>query len=113
MPRVREMLASEGWRHSPKDDEEGGTGYEHDLVRLELTYLERGDDGVVYTPLRNGRVRWPDDALGDELRELASVTCRLVSLTSLRRSKSSPRPDRDDAAKDRADFEVLHKTNSG
>lgn len=113
MARISELLTREGWSHSPKEDEDGGTGYQHGVLRLELTYLARGDNGAVYTPLRNGRVSWPDDALGDEVRELGSATCRLVSLASLKRSKSFPRPDHDDATKDRADFQVLLKTNSG
>ena len=93
MAQTHEILARGGWRHSPKDGEDGGTSYEQGVVRLELTYLARGEDGVVYTPLRSGLVVWPEDALCHDVRELGVARCRLVSLASLRRSKSSPRPD--------------------
>ena len=106
MPRIAELLESDGWRHAPDDDEDGGTGYERDGVRLEFTYLARDGDGV-FTPLREGRGRWSPDALGSDVRELDGVRARLVALAALRRGKSSPRDDPEDAAKDRADFERL------
>jgi hypothetical protein len=109
LPRIAELLQDNGWRHAPFDDEDGGTGYERGGVRLELAYLVRDDDGLVFTPLRHGRARWAADALADDLGELRGVRSRLVGLASLMRSKSSPRDDPEDAAKDRADFRQLSR----
>ena len=107
VPRIAALLGTDGWTHAPHDDEDGGTGYERERVRLELTFLVRGDDGGAFTPLRNGRAAWSAEALGDAVRELNGVRARLVGLAPLRRGKSSPRDDPRDAAKDRADFERL------
>ena len=43
LQRIVELLEQDGWRHAPDDEEDGGTGYERDGVRLELTYLVRAD----------------------------------------------------------------------
>ena len=106
VPRIAELLEADGWRHAPHDDEDGGTGYERDGVRLEPTYLVRdGDD--VFTPLRDGRGTWPAGTFGTDTRELHGTRARLISLASLTRGKSSPRDEPEEAAKDRADFERL------
>jgi hypothetical protein len=106
VPRIAELLEADGWRHAPHDDEDGGTGYERDGVRLEPTYLVRdGDD--VFTPLRDGRGTWPAGTFGTDTRELHGARARLISLASLTRGKSSPRDEPEEAAKDRADFERL------
>jgi hypothetical protein len=106
VPRIAELLERDGWRHAPDEDEDGGTGYEHDAVRLELTYLVRERD-VVFTPVRDGRGTWSEEALGLDVGELQGVKSRLVGLEALRRGKSRPRDDPAEAAKDRADFESL------
>jgi hypothetical protein len=105
--RIAELLSEEGWRHAPAADEDGGTGFEHGVVRLELTYLVREGDGRIVTPLRHGQAEWPERALADDVRELRGVRARLVGLAALTDGKSSPREDPGDAAKDRADFEQL------
>ncbi len=102
-------LEADGWRHAAEADEDGGTGYERDSVRLELTYLARDDDGV-YTPLRSAKPYWSEDALADDTAELEGVRSRAVSLAALARTKSRARSDAADAAdaaKDGADSEVL------
>jgi Aminoglycoside-2''-adenylyltransferase len=109
LPRIAELLQDDGWRHAPLEDEDGGTGYERGAVRLELTYLVRDRDGTIFTPLRHGRAAWSDEALADDVGELRGVRSRLVGLGSLRRGKSSPRDDPDEAAKDRADFRQLSR----
>ena len=53
LPRIAALLEEDGWRHAPDPDENGGTGYERDGVRLELTYLVRREDGGIVTPLRD------------------------------------------------------------
>ena len=35
LPRINQILKQDGWKHSPKQDEDGGTGYKKALVRLE------------------------------------------------------------------------------
>ena len=102
-PRIGELLAGDGWRHAPEPGEDGGTGYEREGVRLELTYLVRGADGGIATPLRSSEARWPDGAFGDEAGELQGTVARLLGLDALREGKSRPREAPGDAAKDRAD----------
>ena len=78
-------------------------------MRLELTYLVRGEDDSVHTPLRDRLVPWSKDALGTDVLQLGSANCQTVSFSSLQASKSSPRQDPLDAAKDQADLSVLLK----
>ncbi len=108
--RIANLLLINGWRHAPSDDEDGGTGFERDGVRLELTYMVRGDDGLASIPLRSGPVVWPGkDSLGDDVGELRGVRARLIGFESLLHGKSTPRDDLEDAAKDRADFTHLSR----
>jgi hypothetical protein len=108
VPGISDLLERDGWRHAPADDD-GGTGYERDAVRLELTFLVRDGDGRIFTPLRQGRASWSEEALGDDVRELLGVRARVVGLSSLRGGKSSPRAEPEEAANDRADFVVLSR----
>lgn len=107
LPRIAAFLESDGWRHAPEPDEDGGTGYERDGVRLELTYLVRRADGRVFTPLRDFEAQWPDGAFAADTRKLRGVHARIIGLHALALGKSSPRDDPDDAAKDNADSDVL------
>jgi Aminoglycoside-2''-adenylyltransferase len=107
LPRIATLLGSEGWRHAPDEDEDGGTGYERGGVRLELTYLVRNDEGDVFIPLRDGPVPWDTASFADDERTLSGVRSRVITLASLRGMKAWPRDDPEDAAKDRADLEVL------
>ena len=107
LPRISELLAQNGWRHVPSEDDDGGTGYERDGVRLELTYLARGDAGGVFTPLRQGRANWPADTFVNDSRELFGVRARVVALEPLLDGKSAPRDEPEEQAKDRADYRVL------
>ena len=113
VPQITKLLLTNGWRHAPVDDEDGGTGFERAGVRLELTYLVRGDDGRAYIPLRSGAVVWSGkDALADDVGELRGVQSRLIGLESLREGKATSRDDMEDAAKDRADFTHLSQLRS-
>jgi hypothetical protein len=107
LPRIAGLLEADGWRHAPEPDEDGGTGYERDSLRLELTYLERADDGSAYIPLKSARAAWPQDALARATAELLGVRARVMPLGPLTRSKSRYRGEPDEAAKDRADTAVL------
>jgi hypothetical protein len=105
--RMTSLLAADGWRHAPGEDDDGYTGYGHGDVRLELAFLARGEDGEVYTPLREGRGSWPDGAFEDDVAELRGVRVRLISLGALKADKSEVRDDSTVAAKDRADLATL------
>ena len=105
--RIARLLEAEGWKHAPEADEDGGTGYERDAVRLELTFVVRGGEGEVYVPLRAGRVLWFDESPSVDLSELSGARARVLGLAELRRGKSRARDDPGEAAKDRADFAAL------
>jgi dihydrofolate reductase len=106
-PKIAALLEEDGWRHAPEPDEDGGTGYERAGVRVELTFLVRGDGGRVVTPLRTFEAVWPEDAFGEAVGELEGVRAHLIGREALARVKSTPRDDPTEAARDRADFEVL------
>lgn len=106
LPCIGELLEASGWHHAPSLEDDGGTGYEQGDVRLELTYLVRDGDGI-FIPLLDGRAPWSQDALRDDVRELHGVRSRVVGLEALTRGKAGARDDPGEAAKDRADFEVL------
>jgi hypothetical protein len=105
--RIASLLEADGWKHAPEEDEDGYTGYERGEVRLEIAFLARGEDGEVYTPLREGRGAWPDSAFEDDVAELRGVRVRLISLGALKADKSEVRDDTTVAAKDRADLATL------
>lgn len=107
LPRISALLEADGWRHAPEPDENGGTGYEREGVRLELTYLVRYEDGRVVTPLHDFEAPWQAGAFASDTRELHGVRARVVSKAALASTKSSPRDDPEDTAKDNADFDVL------
>ena len=107
LARIAALLEADGWRHAPEPDEDGGTGYERGGVRLELTFLVRRDNGRVVTPLRTFEAAWPEGAFGDTVGELEGVRARLIGREALTRGKSTPREDPIEAARDRADFDVL------
>ena len=90
--RIAKQLQGHGWRHAPFDGEDGGAGYERGGVRLELTYLVRGGDGLASIPLRSDRVVWPgEEGLADDVGELRGVRSRLIGFASLLRGvKSRP-----------------------
>jgi hypothetical protein len=62
------MLEAASRRPATEEQEDGYTGYERDGVRLELAFLARAEDGQVYTPLKEGRSAWPDEASPTTLR---------------------------------------------
>jgi hypothetical protein len=112
LTRISRLLQEDGWRHAPSEDDDGGTGYLREDVRLELTYLVRDGGGSIVTPLRQGRAVWSEDGLANEVRELLGVRARVIGLAPLTRGKAAPREDPEDAAKDLADFAVLSRLTS-
>jgi ribosomal protein S18 acetylase RimI-like enzyme len=107
VPVISQLLETEGWRHAPSDDDDGGTGYERGTVRLELMYLVRDGDGRIFTPFHHGHATWSQEAFDNDVRELQGVRSRVMGLATLKGGKSAPRDDPEDAAKDRVDFDVL------
>jgi aminoglycoside-2''-adenylyltransferase len=107
--RIAALLAADEWRHAPQEDEDGYTGYERGTVRLELAFLARGDSGEVYTPLREGRASWPDEAFENDVAELLGVRVRIITLRALKADKSETRDHALVAAKDRADSATLSR----
>jgi hypothetical protein len=107
LARIAALLEEDGWRHAPHDEEDGGTGYERGGVRVEFTFLVRDDGQGICTPLREGRIEWPQEAFSGDVGELDGVRSRLLGLATLKGWKSSPRDDPEDAAKDRADSAQL------
>jgi hypothetical protein len=109
LERIAELLAEKGWKHAPEPGEDGCTGYERGGVRVELAFLARGATGEVYTPLRNGRAAWPDEAFEDDVGELRGVRARVMSLRALKADKSGAHADPVVAAKDRGDMATLSR----
>ena len=108
--RIADMLQSHSWQHAPLEDEDGGTGYERGGVRLELTFLVRGSDGLASIPLKSGLVVWPEEeGLADDVLEFRGVRSHLIGFAALLGGKSTPREEPDDAVKDRADFTRLFR----
>ncbi len=102
------VLRTEGWTHAPAPDEDGSTLYERGDVRLEVAFIERAEDGKVYTPLQEGgRAWWAAGAFGDEVRQLRGVRARVIGLQALVGEKSAAHDDPTATAKDRADLAVL------
>ena len=114
--RIVELLVGSGWSHAPEPDEDGGTGYERDGARLELTYLVRRPDGRVVIPLRDFEAVWRDGAFGDERRSFEGVSARVVDVAACAAPSETflvnatpPRPGagrRSPARRDPADADV-------
>jgi Uncharacterised nucleotidyltransferase len=109
--RIAALLAADGWRHTPQEDDDGYTRYEHGGTRLEVAFLARSENGEVYTPLREGRGAWPDQAFEDDVAELRGVTAKVIGLRALKADKSETREDPLVSAKDRADLATLARVS--
>ena len=107
--RIAALLAQEGWVHVPSPEDDGGTGFVRGDVRLEPTFLVRGDDGLVCILLNEGTVPWDQGGFGAEVRQLEGVTARIMGLEQLTVGKSVPRENSEDAVKDRLDFKRLSR----
>jgi hypothetical protein len=113
LDRIRALLETEGWIHTPEPGEEGYIGFERPGVRLELAFLASDEAGTVYTPLAEGRGDWPASSFGGDRFELGGVSALVVSLTSLIEDKSGTRRDPVAAEKDLADLALLNSLNRG
>ena len=109
LDRIAPLLTADGWKHAPEEDEDGYTCYARGMVRFELAFLARGENGEAYTPLREGCARWPDGAFENDVAELLGVRAKVISLRALKAEKSEIRNDALVAAKDRADLATLSR----
>ena len=110
--RVTTVLARAGFAHAPEPDEDGGTGYERGPVRVELTFLVRGEDGSARIPLRAGSVPWVERGLEGRELELDGNSCQVIGYAALVRTKSQNRGDSSDRAKDAADLAQLRRAET-
>ena len=102
--RLALLLEGQGWVHSPQAGEDGYTRYERGAIGLEVAFLARDEQGIVYTPLRDERGEWPNETFGDDVAELMGVQARVIGLRALIADKSIVREDPATVAKDRADL---------
>jgi hypothetical protein len=104
---IAALLVAHGWEHAPDPDEDGGTGYQRDGIRVELTFVVEGDEGEVLIALSGGTTTWSQRGFGTEVRTLGGATARVIPLDVLRDGKSRPRDDPHQAKRDRADYDAL------
>jgi hypothetical protein len=104
---VDRLLRLDGWIRVPQPGEDGYTGYGNGPHHLDLAFLARDADGVVFTPLEEGRGTWSDGAFGRDQLELNGTRARVVTAASLVADKSERRDDASAARKDRADVAAL------
>jgi hypothetical protein len=109
LTRIAALLSADGWAHAPEPGEDGYTGYERGIVRLELAVLARDETGEIYTPLTQGRGTWPEGAFGNDIAELDGLHARVISLGALRSDKAEIRDDPVVAQKDSADLATLSR----
>jgi hypothetical protein len=106
--RIDGVLGEDGWTGRALPGEDGYTEYENDVHHLDLALLVRDEEGIVYTPLIEGRGAWPTGSFGDDVRELEGISARVVTLSSLIEDKSQAHGREESTArKDRADVAVL------
>jgi len=105
--RIAALLHEAGWSHAPEPDEDGGTGYERDGVRVELTFLVRDAEGRACVRVRAGTFPFAGGAVETEVLELAECRCRVVERKALVAMKSGRRGDPADQAKDAIDLAAL------
>ena len=81
----------------------------HDGVRLELVPLACDEQGIIYTPLREGRAFWPENTFGEDVAELDERRIRVISLAALKAEKSEIFNDPNVEAKNAADLATLDR----
>jgi hypothetical protein len=112
--RVAALLRGDGWVHVPDDAQPGSTAFTRGTVRVELAFLQTDDaGGEPYTPIGDGRrAPWAIGAFGQDIRTLAGVRARVITLPALREEKTGARDDPVAEAKDRQDLATLERLGS-
>jgi hypothetical protein len=105
--RISALLRVSGWMHAPDPEEDGGTGYDRDGVRVELTFLVRNSGGRICIRLRAGDFPFAGGAFRGDLLALAGRRCSVIERDALVATKSSGRDGADDQAKDAGDLRRL------
>ena len=111
---VEGLLREQGWDRNAQPGEDGYATYRRGEVNLDLAFMARDADGVVYTPLAQGRGEWSVGAFDDtEAVVLFGVCAKVVSIDSLLADKSERRDEETADRKDRADVAVLSRQRRG
>lgn len=109
LERIARILHEDGWTRCADLQADGYTAFERGGLRVELAHLARDPSGVVYTPLRDGRASWPQDAFQRDVAELRGVSARVITLRALRAEKAEAREDDEVSAKDALDRATLSR----
>ena len=104
---VHQVLHGAGWMHQPTPEDLVGTNYARDGHALQLTFVIPGPDGGVIVPVPDQPIVLSRGPLAFARRTLSDVSIRVFPLELMLALKSTPRPDDDGGAKDRADLEAL------
>jgi len=109
--RVATLLGGDGWVHVPDETQPGSIAFARGTVRVELAFLQRDDaGGEPYTPIGDGRrATWAAGAFGQDIRTLAGVRARVITLRALREEKTGSRDHPVAEAKDRQDLATLER----
>jgi hypothetical protein len=109
---VGALLRADGWLQTPGQEDDGYTSYTRGALHLDLAFLARDAQGIVYTPLKAGRGEWPPNSFEADICDLAGTRAHVVSLASLVTDKSDLREDVGAATKDAADVAVLRSVET-
>jgi len=104
---VERLLGQEGWRRRPESGGDGYAEFGKDAMHLDLAFLAADENGVVYSPLVDGRGTWHHNSFGEEVETITGVQAPVVGLSSLIADKSEERKDPITRRKDQADVAVL------
>jgi hypothetical protein len=105
--RIAALLAADGWKYAPEEDEDGYTGYEPGAVRLELAFLARSETGRCTRQCGKVAARGQTRRFENDVAELLGVRARVNSLPALKADKADTRDGSIVAAKDHADLATL------
>jgi Aminoglycoside-2''-adenylyltransferase len=99
------FLRGAGWRQSGAG--EGYVEWDRGALHAEIAFLVRDEDGVVFTPVADGRADWPPDAFETDVGVIGDVRARVIALDALRAEKSAGYGGPETHAKDQADIAAL------
>jgi len=115
LDRIAEVLEAASWLRESGEGDGDGDGvviYRRAAVCAEFALLERGEAGVIYTPVEGGRGEWPQTGFGDRILELGGARARVFELEALIQEKSAGYGDVRAQAKDHADVAILFESDT-